>query len=176
MKKNIFGFIFILSMSCSKSNDPTPVYNNPILGRWQLENSGVTVEFDVILVKNPSPPFDPKTDTIFTTNARVTYMDKTGLQPFVGYVNKVNYQNGFYTFSFQTNIGKCPVCAGNFTQLNAFYPNSAFTEMTSQETDPNGINYPYDGSWVSVMAYDGTLNTTNPIFLKEPLVLKRIKG
>lgn len=175
MKTLIFGLILMLGISCSKDNDPSPVYVNPILGTWEIENSGVIITFDVIKVENPSFPYDPKTDSIFTTNAKVTYLGKTGLPPSVDYVSKVNYVNGFYGFSFQNNIGTCPVCGGNFTQLIGFYPNSTFTEMTAREPDPNSINYPYDGSWASVVGYDGTMNQ-NIIFFKDPIVLKKIKG
>lgn len=141
-----------------------------------MENSGINVTFDVILIKNPSLPYDPKTDSIFTTNAIVTYLGKTGRPPSPDYISKVSYVNGFYSFSFQHNIGKCPACAGNSAQLASFFPNSAFTEMTAHQADPDGINFYSYGSWVSVMYYDGTPNNTKPIVLQEPLVLKRIKG
>jgi len=166
MKKASIVGIFLLIMAC-QSNDPVPTYNS-IFGRWRIENSDVVVEFDVIYRKNST------TDTIFTTNSSVTYLGKTAYSA-SGSISKVQYQNGFYSFTFQNDIGPCPVCAGNITNLTSFHPNKNFTEMTSQETDQNGTNYPYDGSWVSVVGFDGTMSN-KIVFFKNPIVLKKING
>lgn len=174
MKNLIFGVILMFGISCSKSNDPEPIKYNSIYGTWQIENNGVTITFDVILVKNPSPPFDPQTDSIFTANGKVTYMGKTGYPQFSNFMNKVNYLNGSYTFNIWTAIGTCPDCAVNGSQLASFYPNNTFTEMTAHQADTNDINFYYFGSWVSVAYFNGS--PSPPIILKEPLILKRIKG
>jgi hypothetical protein len=173
MRNILIIALVAIGISCSKTNDPVPVKYTSVLGTWQLENGGFVITFDVILVKNPSSPYDPKTDSIFTANGTVTYMGKT-TKSTAGISQKVLYDNGFYTFSIWTNVGKCPACAANGTQLASYFPNSTFTEMTGRERDPNSINW--DGTWVSIMYYDGTPNNTVPIFLKEPLILKRIKG
>jgi len=166
MKKALILGVFVMLVSACQKNDPTPVYVNPILGTWQIENSDVVITFDIIKIKSPV-----KGDSLFTTNNRVTYLGKTAYAVTVGDQQKVAYENGTYSFSFQNNIGTCPVCSGNFTQLSKFVPNATFTEMTSHA---NMVN-PYDGSWVSVTSFDGTLDN-KVIILSDPIILKKIKG
>jgi hypothetical protein len=156
----IFLISIILFFSCSQ-HDLKPIKYDSILGTWEIKNSEIMVTFDVVLVKNP-----PSKDTLFTTNSSVIYLNKKALSLEMQNIKNVNNN---YTFLIITNIGECPKCVANVTQLASFKPNDSFTEMYATQT-----NDLFDGSWVSVVYYDGT-PTNKVIILKEPLIIKRIK-
>jgi hypothetical protein len=169
MNNFLFGLFLIIGISCS--NDPSPVYVNPMLGTWQIENSGVTITFDVF------EPTRPNRDTILMKNTVMKYLGKTGYSAPNAVSSFLFEENGVYRFYLNTYLGGCSPYCGlyNAVELNGLIPNDEFTEMIGRESDPNAINYPRDGSWVGITGYDGTTNPSILIF-KDPIVLKKIKG